>query len=268
MKQTVEHQTTDHWSQEFSEITQTKTVKAFQEDQQHSLGQAIPLHLLPGIIITILFFVTAGPAQAAGFPPSFALLVCTLVVLLPTLGHLFLKGKQRNGRWSLTGIILYRQRTPLRQTLWMVPLVTIWGLLIYIATTPLQLVLIKTLFFWWPSLFLSDTSHYSQTSVVIATATAFLVNGLVGPIIEEVYFRGYLLPRLTRCGKWAPIINLVLFSLYHFWQPWQNLTNLLGLWPLILLVWKKRDLRLSIVLHCTLNLVGMLLLLGAAHAGH
>ncbi|HEY0753700.1 MAG TPA: CPBP family intramembrane glutamic endopeptidase [Ktedonobacteraceae bacterium] len=247
---------------------ESQTQEDLQDVQQHSPGRSILLHLLPGAIITILFFFTAGLAQAAGFPPSFALLICTLVVLFPTLGHLLLEGKRRNGKWSLKGIVLYRQRTPLRQYIWIVPLVTIWGLLVYIATTPLQLVLIHTLFFWWPALLLTDAGHYSQINVVIVTVTTLLINGLVGPMIEEVYFRGYLLPRIAYFGKWAPVINLFLFSLYHFWQPWQNLTNLLGLWPFIFLVWKKQDIRLSIVLHCTLNMVGMLLLLGAAHAGH
>jgi hypothetical protein len=32
-----------------------------------------------------------------------------------------------------------------------------------------------------------------------------------------------LLPRISRFGGWAPLINTVLFSLYHFFTPWQLL---------------------------------------------
>jgi hypothetical protein len=39
--------------------------------------------------------------------------------------------------------------------------------------------------------------------------------------VEEYYFRGYLLPRLSRFGSLAPVINVALFSLYHFFTPWQ-----------------------------------------------
>jgi AcrR family transcriptional regulator len=46
-------------------------------------------------------------------------------------------------------------------------------------------------------------------------------------VVEELYFRGYLLPRISRFGGWAPVINCCLFALYHFWQPF-NLPSLLG----------------------------------------
>ena len=39
-------------------------------------------------------------------------------------------------------------------------------------------------------------------------------------MVEELYFRGYLLPRISRLGAWAPLVNTVLFSLYHLFTPW------------------------------------------------
>jgi membrane protease YdiL (CAAX protease family) len=41
-------------------------------------------------------------------------------------------------------------------------------------------------------------------------------------VVEEMYFRGYLLPRISRLGAWAPLVNTVLFSLYHLFTPWLN----------------------------------------------
>jgi membrane protease YdiL (CAAX protease family) len=58
-----------------------------------------------------------------------------------------------------------------------------------------------------------------------------VVNAVAGPVVEEVYFRGYLLPRISRFGAWAPLINTVLFSVYHFFTPWQNVGRILGLLP-------------------------------------
>jgi membrane protease YdiL (CAAX protease family) len=37
--------------------------------------------------------------------------------------------------------------------------------------------------------------------------------------LKEYYFRGYLLPRMESWGKWAFVVNAILFSFYHFWQP-------------------------------------------------
>jgi membrane protease YdiL (CAAX protease family) len=42
-----------------------------------------------------------------------------------------------------------------------------------------------------------------------------VLSGVVAPVVEEMYFRGYLLPRLSRLGRWAPVLNVTLFALYH-----------------------------------------------------
>ena len=92
------------------------------------------------------------------------------------------------------------------------------------------------------------------------TLVAFLVlNGLVGPIVEELYFRGYLLPRLDRLGRWAPLVNVSLFSLYHFWSPWQVAARILGIGPMVFAVRWKRNVYLGMLIHCTLNLISVLL---------
>jgi membrane protease YdiL (CAAX protease family) len=89
-----------------------------------------------------------------------------------------------------------------------------------------------------------------------------VLNGFITPVVEELYFKGYLLPRMQVWGKWAFVINAFLFSLYHFWQPYIYLTLLLSLLPMTYTVWKTKDLRLGILAHCLLNLIGALLSFG------
>jgi uncharacterized protein len=79
---------------------------------------------------------------------------------------------------------------------------------------------------------------------------------VAGPIAEELYFRGFLLPRLSPLGPWAPLLNAVLFSLYHLWLPWQNLSRILLILPLAYCVWWKRNLYLGILAHCAINVLG------------
>ena len=90
-------------------------------------------------------------------------------------------------------------------------------------------------------------------------AAYFVLNGVVGPVVEELYFRGYLLPRMERLGRWAPLINVSLFSLYHFWSPWQVMARILGLGPMVYAVRWKRNVYLGMVVHCALNSLGVLL---------
>jgi hypothetical protein len=37
-----------------------------------------------------------------------------------------------------------------------------------------------------------------------------LLNGVIGPVVEELYFRGFLLPRMEGLGRWAPLVNVTL----------------------------------------------------------
>jgi len=71
--------------------------------------------------------------------------------------------------------------------------------------------------------------------------------------MEELYFRGYLMPRISRFGAWAPLIGASFFGLYHVWQ----LFGLVGVFllgtGLGYVVWWKKDIRLSIALHVAAN---------------
>lgn len=59
----------------------------------------------------------------------------------------------------------------------------------------------------------------STGALVTFLVLFFITNGVVGPITEELYFRGHLLPRIDRYGRGAPVLNTVLFTRYHFHTP-------------------------------------------------
>jgi membrane protease YdiL (CAAX protease family) len=67
---------------------------------------------------------------------------------------------------------------------------------------------------------------------------------------------------MERLGRWAPLVNVSLFSLYHFWSPWQLVPRILGLAPTVYAVRAKRNFYLGIVVHCSLNTIGVLLVAG------
>ena len=81
--------------------------------------------------------------------------------------------------------------------------------------------------------------------------------------MEELYFRGYLLPRISRFGIWAPLLGGLFFALYHVWQLFGFVTVFLLGAALGYIVWWKKDIRLSISLHVFANaLVRVFLLMG------
>ncbi len=229
------------------------------------LGNAILLHLLPGALITAFFFLAAPVLMQAGFPPVLSLYLAILLVLIPfELGFLFYQGKKRNKRYSLDGVVLFRERMPIWQMIFWILALFAWSSLAFSLLPKLDALIAQAFFAWFPgwsfpaNLF-GDSSQYSQAALTVTIVAGFLINGIAGPIVEELYFRGYLLPRIPSSKGWAPMINVLLFSLYQFFTPWQNLTRILAFLPFGYAVAWKRNIYISMWAHCLMNIAGMVI---------
>jgi membrane protease YdiL (CAAX protease family) len=233
-----------------------------QDVQPHSVWQSIILHLLPGVLLLVFFVLAAPFVENLGLPLRFAPLLGVFFVLIPfELGVLFYEGKKRNGKFSLKGVVVYRERIPRWQYFLWVPLLVIWSSICALLLSPLGDFLIKTVFSWLPAWFIySDNSGYSRSILIVMVALYGIAN-VAAAIVEELYFRGYLMPRLSRLKGWAPLVNTVLFALQHFLTPWQQLFIILGVLPQAYLVSKKRNIYLGILAHSLLNLLSTILLI-------
>lgn len=235
-----------------------------QTAEQHSLPLSVLLHLLPGALATIVFVATVGPLESAGYPPLAGLLLAIAAVIIPfELGLLLWLGWRRRGRPTLDGVVLYREPLPMRTGLWLVPLVFVLSFLGFGLLAVLEPPIRDGLFAWLPGWFLAPIDFdaigtFESGAWVVVLAAYLVLNAFAGPIVEELYFRGYLLPRIDRYARWAPLINTVLFSLYHFWSPWQFITRMGGVAPFAYAVWWKRNIYIGIVVHVLLNLLSVL----------
>ena len=232
-------------------------------DAQHSVARTLVLHLLPGALATIFYVAAAPLVRGLGFPSLMAIYLAILFVLIPfELGYLFYHAR-KNGS-SLGSVVLYREPVPRVQFLALVFSLLAWSGIFYVLIyPPLDAFFIENVFSWLPETFFlaEDFARYSTAALLITWAFGLVVNAIVGPIVEEVYFRGYLLPRISRFGAWAPLVNTVLFSLYHFFTPWQNVGRIVGLLPMVYAAWWKRSIYVSIGAHVLGNVSTMLLLL-------
>jgi membrane protease YdiL (CAAX protease family) len=230
--------------------------------EQHSLGQSIVLHLLPGAIATVVYVLTVPFFIGLGYPTIMALyLPMILAVILVELGYLFYQGQKKNGSLSLKGVVNYSQHVPWWMYIAFPLLILIWGILVTALVSPIDNLLLNQVFKWLPDWYtlrnvLEIKTMYSRDAILFTAVCALILNGLVGPIVEELYFRGHLLPRLSRFGRWAPLINVALFSLYHGWTPWMFFSRLILLIPMVYLVWWKRNIYIGMIAHCLLNLIG------------
>jgi membrane protease YdiL (CAAX protease family) len=249
-------------AQSLSHSAQTQPSQAALPLEQHSLPKTIALHLAPGAIFTLVYTLLAQPMQRLGFNNLLTFNLLAVLLLVPLeLGILFVVGKQQSGRFTLQGVVLNRQHLPLWQLLGLALLTLVYLVLCFTQLqTRLDPWLQKTVFGWVPEWFMlmHGLDQAPRNLAILTILVSMVCTSWIAPFVEEYYFRGYLLPRLASFGSLAPFINAVLFSLYHFFTPWQALTRIIALAPMAWLVQRKRNLYISIIAHILLNTLSLL----------
>ncbi len=232
--------------------------------EQHSIPLSIALHLVPGLLlVAVYYFLGIRAAAAAGYPSLFGFFLACVVVLVPwELGLILIAGRQTSGKLSLDAALEYREKLPRFKLLLFVFLIFSWALAVVVLLSFLDVAIQEALFAWVPDgfqLYGFTPDKYGPTLFNIATVVNLFSFGICFPLIEELYFRGFLLPRMKSFGRAAPFANAVLFVLYHFWTPWQFVSRLIFVTPMIWLVWKKRSIEIGIWAHCFMNSFGIVL---------
>jgi membrane protease YdiL (CAAX protease family) len=227
--------------------------------QQLTKAQTILFHLYPGIFIAIFFALLAPLLLQYNLPPQFSILIVIALVAIPLLIWHLTKTKRKEHKKRLIEVNGYQNRISTGKLILYITGLVIFMFFFWGATQPLNRIITEKLFNWLPSWYtVPDFSGYGKQVILITLVLNLLLNGLIAPFVEEYYFRGYLLPRMAAWGKWAFMMNAILFSFYHFWQPYVYLTLLIALLPLSWAVWKTKDLRVGIYTHCVLNIIGAL----------
>lgn len=232
-------------------------------DEQHSILRTTVLHLFPGVLF-LGFYVGVLPIVASlGFPSVMAIFLAIVFVFAPfQLGYLAYRA--RTDGITLGEVVRYREPVHKGRFAGLVLSVFAWSAICTVLfTPPLDAYFLDHVFSWVPKSFLlvEDFSRYSKTVLVVTWFSGLILNGFVAPVVEELYFRGYLLPRISRFGPWAPFVSTVLFSLYHFFTPWQTPGRIISLLPTVYAVWWTRNIYVSMVALVLGNVSSMILLL-------
>lgn len=230
-------------------------------DEQHSVARSVVLHLLPGALLVAFYVAVAPVVRSFGFPSLMAVFLGILFVLVPfELGYLIYRSRATG---SFSEVVPYREPVSRGQFSSLVLSLFVWAALCSMFLyPPLDAFFLNNVFFWFPEslMLFGGFSGYSTAALATTWVFGIVVNGVAGPVVEELYFRGYLLPRISRFGAWAPPINAALFSLYHFFTPWQTVGRIVALLPMVYAVWWRENIYVGIAVHCLGNLAAMLLL--------
>jgi membrane protease YdiL (CAAX protease family) len=238
-------------------------LRAIADPRPISTARMLALHLVPGAVGGLVYVLAAGPVMAAGFPPLMALLIAIVIAIVPfELGVIVRAGRREAAGGPDRFLPAVRYREPIRARDWLwVPVLLVAAILGFglfgVVDGPIRDALFGWAPDWFRDPFLSDDpKRFGSSAWTITLAAYALLNVIVGPVVEELYFRGYLLPRMTAYGRWAPLIDVALFSLYHVWAPWGFLSRVAGVAPYAYVVWWKHNLYLGMAVHMLLNAIG------------
>ena len=228
---------------------------------QHKISLSFLYHLFPGFCVFLSFLLINNSIIQLGFNANFSLVISFLFVGIPIQLFIILKkGYKINGKLSLDKVIFYRIKVPAFQLFSYVLLFIPYAFLVVLFIDPINNFILENYFYWIPESFNMDNSqiNYNNLTITILSFTLFiLIDGVLNPIVEELYFRGFLMPRLSRYLYFSAFISAFLFSISHFWFPWNILQTFLIVLPIYIVVYRMKSIYISIVTHCTGNLIGI-----------
>ncbi|MFB9375439.1 lysostaphin resistance A-like protein [Kineococcus gynurae] len=227
-------------------------------------------HLVAGLAVLLpwLLLLTALP-RAGGPPVAFLLLVVGLV--LPVVATLLLRHRLR-----VEGLLTRRGPTPtdrarIRARLGLVRpargqglrlglTALLAGMVLPVVGLPVEDVLRRLGWFSaWPSAGVPATGGTEHRASLLVLWV--LVAVLLGPVVEEVLFRGLLQPLLPG-GLWGRVVGgSALFAAYHLWQPAAWVTVWAATLPLAWLRERTGSTWPSVGVHVTVNALALGLLL-------
>lgn len=100
---------------------------------------------------------------------------------------------------------------------------------------------------------------FSRPMLIFTCIYYGIFNVFIGPITEELFFRGYLTSHYKIQNSFTPILIAVLFSLYHFWLPFSNIFRILAFAPVAYVAYKKKNLYIAMCFHCLCNLFSVVI---------
>ena len=242
---------------------------------QHPLWLSVLLSLFPGVALGAFIVGTAPLLKGWGLDPIFALFGGIGLVIVPLeLGCLAIVAHRTTGSWSPLALTDYKSKIPPKRLLPMAVGLALWFIFTLIAwISLLEGWVVDQLPSWVPDSIrqfaqMNAEGDLPSAGVVAALLViAFVFNGLLGPMTEELYFRGFLLSRMDRYGIWAPVLSTLLFSIYHVWTPWRWPQIAVGFLPLALAAWRTRSIYVSMIAHVTVNNVFLIMLTASFAAG-
>jgi membrane protease YdiL (CAAX protease family) len=228
----------------------------------HTTLESIVLHLLPGLAITVFISILAWASPVPGAPAMFWFEIGTLAIGTPLMLLIMKRGAAREGAAGIGAVVVYRARLRWWEyILWPILMLAFAAGVMTILGNAVNPLVYGSLFGWLPAAwdvtdYLRHPDVYTRNWLIATWALGALTTTAWFPLMEELYFRGFLLPRVRGNPAVVVINGAVLFACYHLFTPWMIPARIVALLPFVGIVWWKKDVKLGIIAHVALNLLG------------
>ena len=227
--------------------------------EKHTMANSVFLHLFPGVIMLIIYIMLVPIVAKNGFPNNIAMCITDIIGLVPVeLGILLYVSKKKTGTYDIKTLFPYLEKATVKEYIIFALIMATWALLVSALMESLELMIQDNIFSFVPAEYILgsyDITTFSKDKLILTALLSIITNGFVAPIFEELYFRGYLLPRINSSLMKAAVLNAILFSIYHFFSPWYFISRVLMMIPIYYWVGKKKNIRFSILAHIISNVV-------------
>jgi membrane protease YdiL (CAAX protease family) len=216
----------------------------------------LAMHLLPGAAAFAAALALGPLMRAWDLPPQFALTLAFAFVLLPI--ELGLLRRAAGGSLRrLPEVLAFRRKLPPRLYVMILPSLAAIALGAVVLLAPLE----ERIRAAYPASWLlpSGSAAFPAATMVLTLLVALLVEGLAAPVVEELYFRAYLLPRLPVHGALAVLTSAGLFAAQHYWSPQRFVFVFAAQVVLIAVMLRLGSVRIGIAVRCLINSLGILL---------
>lgn len=223
---------------------------------QQGIARMLVYHLMPGVAIMASYLLVLKVNLFGDWPRIVVFgIIAAIMAILVQLGMLMAVARKEKGTYDVFSIIGFRRKDSLTKLLiTSLALLLVVGAL-FASTGGVSERLFNLVFHLDKEVFdiAQDMNQFSKGIVLTAIIVTFFSTTLIAPVIEELYFRGFLLARMKHLKVKGVLINSLLFAVYHFWSPWLILTRFVALTPLFYFVYKKESIWLGIIVHCLAN---------------
>lgn len=227
-----------------------------------NLTHAAMLQLAPGAANLFVFVWLAWWFGRLGMPVFLALAITIVVAEVPVSWWIMRRVtlRETGGRFDWQVAFPWRASIPWWQYLLIgLPLIVFGVIVIGVFTPAISVFIRESLGLSVPAWFLLEPdpgafAAMNRPTLMAMWAVSLVVFAGIGGFTQELYARGFLLPRTRSIGGLTPLFNAVMFAVFHLNAPWSWPGFLLLALPWAYLTWWKRSVKMGLVGH-----IGMLL---------